>query len=156
MMEDEKRVTAFLEMARQHMQRFHELEEIEWKINFSVWALIGGFAYLWVTGHMTTPVWLKGLRAFLIVSIPVMLVHGLALLMLNRQHQTEAKFRNDYRDRAAELLGKPILEKRPHYIGGIRWRDWRWIGWSLLVTFGMTASVVFLMQTAIPVVAVSR
>ena len=90
-MDDEKRIGGLLEMASQHMKRFHELEEIEWKINFSIWALLGGIGYLWVTGHMTMPTWLKSPRVFLVAPIPAMLLHGIASFMLHRQEQTEAE-----------------------------------------------------------------
>jgi hypothetical protein len=63
-MDDEKRVNGLLEMASQHMKRFRELEEIEWKINFSIWALLGGLAYVWATGHVTVPAWFKSPCAF--------------------------------------------------------------------------------------------
>lgn len=145
-MNDEQRVSALLEMARQYMQRFHELEEIEWKINFSVWALFGGLAYLWVNAKsMTTPGLLKGRYAFLLVLFAVGL-HGLALFMLNRQERQIASLRDNRRDDAARLVGIAVQEYEPHYVGGIRWRDWGWIAWNLIVTATMATAVVFLMR----------
>jgi hypothetical protein len=152
MIDDEKRVSGLLEMARQHMQRFRELEVIAWRINFSVWALIGGLAYLWVNGHMTPPPWLMRPCAPLVVPMPAMVLHFVVLFMLNRQEQTEAKLRNHYRDQAEELLGKAIDKSKFRHVGGIRLRDFVWIGWCLIVTFILAASVLFLMQTATPMV----
>jgi hypothetical protein len=153
-MDDEKRVSGLLEMASQHMKRFRELEEIEWKINFSIWALLGGLAYLWVTGRMTAPpwfAWLSNPYVFLLAPIPMMLVHGVALVMLNRQQQGQSKLRNHYRDQAEELLlGNVTPKAKFEYAGGIRWRDWAWIGWDMLVTFLLAESVLFLMQTTTP------
>ncbi len=153
-MDDEKRVSGLLEMANQHMKRFRELEEIEWRINFSMWALLGGLAFLWVSGKMTAPGWftlLKNPCVFLLAPIPAMLVHGGALFMLNKQQQAQAKLRNHYRDQAEELLSKPIDKDKFQNVGGVRWRDWGWIGWALLVTFLLFESVLFLMQTTTPV-----
>jgi hypothetical protein len=152
-MDDDKRVSGLLEMASQHMKRFRELEEIEWKINFSIWALLGGFAYLWVTAKITEPTWFTWLRkpyVFLLAPIPTVLLHGAALFMLHKQQQAEAKRRNHYRDQAEAFLSKEIHKDKFQYLGGIRGRDWRWIGWSLLVTFLLAESVLFLMQTTTP------
>ncbi len=147
-MDDEKRITGLLEMASQRMKRFRELEEIEWKLNFSIWTLLGGLAFLWVTGHMTMPAWLKSPCAFLLAPIPALLPHGVALFMLHRQEQTEAKFRNHYRDQAEELLSKVIPKVKFQYVGGLRYRDWIWMGWELFVTFTLSEAVLLLMRTA--------
>lgn len=151
--DDEKRVSGLLEMASQHMKRFRELEEIELKINFSIWALLGGFAYLWVTGKVTAPTWFALLSkpyVFLLAPIPVMALHGLALFMLNQQQQGHAKLLNHYRDQAAALLSEPIQKDQSKYVGSIRWRDWAWIGWDVLVTLMLFESVLFLMWTTTP------
>jgi hypothetical protein len=147
MIDDEKRVSGLLEMASQHMKRFRELEEIEWKINFSIWALLGGLAYLWVTGHMTAPAWLKSPCVFLLAPIPAMVLHSLASFMLHQQEQTEAKFRNHYRDQAEELLGEAIPKEKLRYVCGLKRRYWAWIGWKLLVTLFLSEAVLFLMRT---------
>lgn len=149
-MDDEKRVSGLLEMASQHMKRFRELEEIEWRLNFSIWALLGGLAYLWVNGRMTLPPWLIGPCVHLVAPIPIMAAQGLVLFMLNRQEQAEAFRRNFYRDQAGELLSATIPKTMFKRVGGIRGRDWVWIGWALLVTFMLSESVLFLMQTAVP------
>jgi hypothetical protein len=148
--DDDKRVSGLLEMARQHMTRFRELEELEWRINFSIWALLGGFAYLWVTGKVTKPMWFGWLSEpciFLLAPIPAMLVHGVALFMLNQQQRRQAKLRNHYRDQAEELVSKPIQKDESPNLFFIRFRDWCWIGWALLVTFMLAESVLFLMLT---------
>jgi hypothetical protein len=148
-MEDEKRVSGLLKLASQHMKRFHELEEIEWKINFSIWALLGGLAYLWGAGKMTAPTWIKSPSVFLLAPIPAVLLHGAAIFMLSRQHQQAAKMRNHYRDEAARLLRAESGTNAPHaiqsrYFAGQRWRDWCWLGWFMSVTFILTESVLFL------------
>lgn len=150
-MDDEKRISGLLEMASQHMKRFHELEEIEWKINFSIWALLGGVAYLWVTGHMTMPAWLKSPCVFLLAPIPAMLLHGVASFMLHKQEQTEAKFRNHYRDQAEELVGKSIPKDEFHSLCGLRGRYWRWIAWEVVVTLALSEAVLLLMRTTTPI-----
>ena len=150
----EKRVSGLLEMASQHMKRLREIEEIEWRINFSIWALLGGFAYLWVTGRVTKPTWFGWLSnpyVFLLAPIPAVLVHGAALYMLNRQQHEVSKLRNHYRDQAEELLSTPIPKKKFRYLTEIRLRDWFWSGWALLVSFMLSESVLFLMLTTTPV-----
>jgi hypothetical protein len=150
-MDDEKRTRGLLEMASQHMERFHDLEEIEWKINFSIWALLGGIGYLWVSGHMTIPAWLKSPCAFLVAPIPAMLLHGLASFMLHMQEQTEAGFRNHYRDEAEELLSKsPIPKDKFYSVCGLRGRYWRWIAWEVAVTLILSEAVLLLMWTTAP------
>lgn len=147
-MDDEKRISGLLEMASQHMKRFRELEEIEWRINFSIWALLGGLAYLWVTGHMIVPAWLKSPCVFLLAPILAMLLHGAASFMLHKQEQTEANFRNHYRDQAEELLGKSITKDKFRDVWGLRGRYWLWIGWELFVTLILSEAVLLLMRTA--------
>jgi hypothetical protein len=146
-MDNEKRVSGLLEMASQHMKRFREVEEIEWKINFSIWALLGGLAYLWATVRMTLPLWLKSPCAFLLAPIPALVPHFVASFMLHKLKQTEAKYRNYYRDQAEELLGNVIPKEKFQYVWGLRGRDWIWISWELFVTFLLCAAVLFLMQT---------
>jgi hypothetical protein len=51
-MDADKQVVALLDLAKQHIQRFHQLENIEWRINFSVWAFVGGIAYFAVSGKV--------------------------------------------------------------------------------------------------------
>ena len=149
-MDEEKRISGLLEMASQHMKRFRELEEIEWRINFSIWALLGGLAYLWITGKMTAAAWMKSPCAFLLLPIPVVLLHGAALFALNRQQQTHAILRNHYRDQVDELISRPIPKQQFHHVGGLRLRDWWWVGWAVFVTFALSESVLFLMRTAVP------
>jgi hypothetical protein len=150
-MEDAQRVTGLLELARQQMQRYHELEELEWKINFSVWTLLGGVAYLWVVNvKLPLPaVLMSKPGAYLLLPIPAMAIHGLALSMLHQQQAERARARDDYRRLAGEILGAPVPDKaKPskHY----RWRYFRWLGWDLIVTFVIGAAVVFLVQHSSP------
>ena len=65
-MEADKQATVLLDLAKQHMQRFHELEDIEWRINFAVWGFWGALGYLWVSGHVPVPPWLMTWRALLL------------------------------------------------------------------------------------------
>lgn len=112
-MDDEKRISGLLEMATQRMKRFRELEEIEWKINFSIWGSLGAVAYLWMNSKNAVVLGLpKGRSVLLLVLIPVA-IHGIALYRLNRQQQEIAKLRNSCTDRAAESLGVPAAEKKP-------------------------------------------
>jgi hypothetical protein len=145
------RVSGLLETANQHMQRFHDLEQIEWKINFSVWALLGGLAYLWAAGkNVITPELLRSPRAPFLVPLLPMAVHGSALFMLNRQQREVASRCKDARYLANQLLrlesAKGPTEKK--YLFNIRWRDVRWIVWNLLVTFMITAAVILLVQAS--------
>jgi len=147
MIDDEKRISGLLELASQRMKRFRELEEIEWKLNFSIWALLGGLAYVWVTGHVTVPEWLKSPCAFIVMPIAAMLPHAVALIMLHKQEQTEAKSRNHYRDQAERLVSEAIPKEKFRYLGCLRRRDWIWIGWELFVTSILAESVLILIRT---------
>jgi hypothetical protein len=142
-------VSGLLELASQHMTRFHELEELEWKINFSVWALLGGLAYVWGASKLTPPTWIKSPLGFILIPLPVVLLHGAAVFMLNVQHRISAEMRNHYRDQADALLRvNPDLQP-PHTkpygrFLGLRWRDFYWNSWFMLVTFLLADAVLFL------------
>jgi hypothetical protein len=153
-MDDDKRSATLLDLARQHMQRFNELEQIEWKINFSVWGFFGGLAFLWVNSHMAVPDSLTkhSIIFVLLAPLPALLFHGLALYWLNVQQQEQAELRDKYRQLTVELLGQGVPTKitlERH--GGVRRRDWKWIGWDLLVTFVIALVAIFLvLQSAAP------
>ena len=144
-MDDEKRISALLEVAHQYMERFRELEDIEWRINFSIWGLLAGLAYLWMTGRATIPQVLNGRIVFLLLPLPVILVHGIALLKLNIQQQEYAMACDECRTQVAEALGSKPPKQHTRRIG-IRRRDWEWIIWDLTVTYGISAAVIFLIQ----------
>jgi hypothetical protein len=104
-MDEDERVAGLLELARQHTQRFRELEDIEWKINFSIWGFLGGLAYLWGNGHLVPPNWaLRGPLAFLLLPPSALLLHGMAVVKLNVQQQEQAIWRDNYRRQTAALL----------------------------------------------------
>ncbi len=146
-MDDEFRVSNLLELARQHMQRFHELEEIEWKINFSIWGGLGGFAYLFATKNLRIPVWITGGWSILYIAPAVLALHGIALYQLNRQQQKHAELRDGYRHRSALLLTRGITAYEPSRPGGIRVLDWGWIGWDLTVTLAILYAAILLLRS---------
>jgi hypothetical protein len=146
-MDDDKRVAGLLELARQHMQRYHELEEIEWKINFSVWGALGGFAYLLTTKNLTMPAWLKERRPVVGITLIVLAIHGIALYQLNRQQQKNAILREGYRDHSDEILAHTRPVYAPWRLLGVRWTDWAWIAWDLAVTLAILAALVLLVYS---------
>jgi hypothetical protein len=142
-MDEENRIPGLLELARQHMQRFRELEDIEWRINFSVWGFLGGLAYLSVNGHLKPPSWVLNWPFALLLPLPALLIHGVAIYQLNVQQQEQAKYRDKFRRQAEGFLNTKVYQhlepKRP---GGLRWRDWMWVTWDLGVTFIIAMSVI--------------
>jgi hypothetical protein len=44
-MDDEKRVTAFIELYRQQMERYRQTQDVEWKVNLSIYASLAGAIY---------------------------------------------------------------------------------------------------------------
>src|ERR1051325_12164855 len=68
-----------------HAKRFDQLEQIAWRINFSVWAALGGLAYLWGGGHLDAPDWMRCWTAYVYAPIVRAGLHGAAFFQLNRQ-----------------------------------------------------------------------
>ena len=142
----EQRLAGLLELAKQQRSRFHELEQIEWRINFSVWASLGGLAFLWANGHLAAPAWLLSPRAYLLAIAPTV-IHGLAVIKLNQQQQQlSALARRSWTitDALLEIDIPPVSTTRRHF--GLRIRDWYWVGWDLVVTASLSVAVVLLVQ----------
>lgn len=104
-MDAEKRVSFLLKLAEQHMQRFREIEGIEWRINFSVWAFWGALAYLWINGHICTPEWMKSCAALIFLPVGPAFLQSIAILEINKMGKQHAKLRDEHRSRALEEMG---------------------------------------------------
>jgi hypothetical protein len=145
-MNEEARVAGLLDLTKQHMQRFRELEDIKWRINFSVWAFFGGLAYLWVNGHLVPPDWLRKPYA-LLVPVFATILHGRAAVKISKQGAEHAKICYDLRRRVvAELLNidPEKIYPVPRVVLGLRWRSWEWLGWEVLVTLILAMIVILL------------
>jgi hypothetical protein len=144
-MEDEKRLSALLDLSKQHMQRCRELEEIEWRVNFSVWAFLGGLAYLWASGHIVSPGWMRWPPTMLLFPLSVTFMHGFANLWFWSRSKSEAKLRDGYRRDIAKLLG--VDKDYPDR--GLTLRDLVWMAWQWLVTLAIAAAVMLVVQNAV-------
>src|SRR5258708_36209259 len=103
-MDDDKRIAALLDLAKQHMQRCHELEDIAWRIKFSVWAFFGGLAYLWANGHVTSPAWVRWRLTVLLFPLSVAFLHVATAIWFGFRLTEEARHRDNYRRRILQLL----------------------------------------------------
>ena len=140
-MHPEKRIEIMLELSKQHMQRFHELEQIEWRINFSIWAAIGGLAYLWAHEHVEIPVWFNSNLTALTVPVVPLILHGWALIMINLQQHYHSGRRQVYWDKSAISVGvRPEESRDKKLLMNLRGSTWRWIVWDLSVTYFITLS----------------
>lgn len=110
--EDEKTAKTFISLYKQQMERFHQTQEIEWKVNIAFWTLLAAGTYL-ARG--------KGLAicpcaAWVLVFVVVTL-HLWWLLMIHKSEQTDKKFWVRYRAEALAIIrGKPVHddEKEEH------------------------------------------
>ena len=134
LMDDKDRVVGFLELARLNLQRFRELEDIEWRINFSAWAFVGAIGYLWVTAKLPADWLFEPPYPFVIAPVIVALTHGISLYKVNRQMDEQRLFRERWRSNAEELLGVSVRAGVPRRYWGLRRSDWSWIVWEVLVT----------------------
>jgi|SRR5215468_1013494 len=144
-MDDEKRLAALLDLAKQHMERCRQLEEIEWRINFSVWALLGGIAYLWGNGHVKSPAWIQSRWALIVFPLSVMFIHGWATVWFWFRHRSEARLRDGYRRDISTLLGT----KKDYPDRGLTLRDVLWMIWHWVVTLTLAAAVILIMQNVV-------
>jgi hypothetical protein len=142
-MEDKDRLSGMLELGRQHTQRLAELEQEEWKINFSLWALLGGVAYVYDNGRVPAPH-----LVFLIGGICLAAgMHAVALYWLCRQQEKRRIDRHYWRMQAAKLLGVPQLGSAStdvKYWLGLRGSDLRWLLWEVTVTIAIAVAVALL------------
>jgi hypothetical protein len=140
-MDDDKRIAILLDLAKQHMQRGRELEDMEWKLNFSIWALLAGIAYLWLSVHLKVPDWVRimSLWRTLLPSLLVAFVHASAMWWFARRSKREGTLRDDYRREILKMLSLPTecYPTRP-------WRRFMWI-WAVAITLilgiGVTALI---------------
>jgi len=144
--DDRENLASLLELAKQHAQRAHELEEIEWKINFSVWAFLGALAYIATNDGQHVPGWIKtwsGLAT--VVAFPVML-HVVGVIKLYLQQQTQKEFRDRYKQRVERIVDHKRHAYSEKKTMGLSKTDWWWIGWDVLVTIMLGLGVLCLLR----------
>ena len=149
------RLGGFLELARQYSQRFTELEQHEWKLNYSVWALLAGSAYLLVNHDPKIKDSLSWLGLITILAAPA-IFHGIALFVLHGQMEYWRRGRNHWRDQAVNAIEGTSLDNRDPALPDWFWQrrfpkrygrslmDWIWLVWELMVTFGISAAGILL------------
>ncbi|MBS0364054.1 MAG: hypothetical protein JSR98_21990 [Proteobacteria bacterium] len=143
----DQRLTALLALSDQRRRRFQELEQIQWRINFSIWAALGGLAYLWAAGHLIAPRWLLAPMAYFLAPIPPVLIHGAAVIKLTQQQLQLSDFAHKSSAIVYNMLDLEVLErpKSPRRLG-LTGRAWFWVGWSVTVTASLTSAIVVLAQ----------
>ena len=102
-MEPETRVSALLELAKQHATRGRELEDLEWRVNFSLWALLTATAYLWMNAKLKAPGWM--LEYVWALPLGMLFVHAIAMYWFAHRSKEEGQRREDYKRDALKLLG---------------------------------------------------
>jgi hypothetical protein len=144
-MDDDKVIAILLDLAKQHIQRGRELEDMEWKINFSIWALLAGIAYLWLSAHLKVPEWVRlGSPLMTLLPLPLIItfVHASAMWWFAFRSKREGALRDDYRRKILKLLNLPVegYPTRP-------WRRFMWI-WAVAITLILGIGVVTLVLNA--------
>lgn len=134
-MDDKDRVEAYINLYKQQMERYKNTQNIEWKGNFGVWALLAGAIYL-ASGK-------EGATVPLSVAAPVLLlviaIHLGWLISVHSSEEEDKKLWVQYRGKALRLLqhgGGTQADgadwvKRPWY------KELIW----LVLEVGMTASL---------------
>jgi hypothetical protein len=131
-MSDKEKVEAYISLYKQQMDRFGKTQDVEWKGNFGVWALLAGAIYL-ASGK-------EGASVPLSVAAPILLlvivIHLGWLKSVHRSEEVDKRLWVQYRGKAIRLL-QPVVTPDD----GADWieRPWyREVFW-LLLEVGMTA-----------------
>lgn len=145
-----ERLGSYQDQLRQARERFHQLEQIEWKINFSIWGAIGGLSYIAMKSPPLTPEpALKSPLLYCFIFIPF-LIHLSAVWQLNRQQQKITMWRQKLENNIDSLLGTSFAEDDSRRFGGLRLRDWFWAGFAAIVTVLLSAAAIYLLQHSSP------
>lgn len=125
---DADRLTAAVAMQDQARQRAHEVEDIEWRVNFSVWGFLAAVAYL-----MLQPPALVGAArpqfgpwSWLFGLLPVL--HFTAVYRLNRSGYYWRRWVDFHRSHANHIMGVPDREvAAPRERQRFTWKHWSWV-----------------------------
>jgi hypothetical protein len=140
---DEKHTGVLLDLAKQHMQRCHELEDIGWRIKFSIWAFLGGLAYLWANAHIRSPEWVRWHATAVLFPLSLTVLHGSMLVWFGHRLTDEARLRDGYRRAVVELIG---MDKSLYPDRGLTARNLAWALGEVLVTLMIAIAVLLVMR----------
>lgn len=125
-MEDKERVEAYISLYKQQMDRFSKTQDIEWKGNFGIWALLAGAIYLAAKEPINIPLSVAG-----IVLIVLVLVHLGWLSAVHYSERCDKRFWVEYRRRTLDII-QPNHGEPPFKYSWIREAFW------ILLEAGMT------------------
>ena len=139
------RATSFLELAHHNSQRFHELETLQWRINFSVWAFVGAIAYLRAQG-LSLPTSIVSGHTILYGSIVIFVFHFVGLLLLSWQQDRQRRLARMWRREAQGILNGPSEPSETTARRSELVRSGVWVVWQLGVSVVLLCVVALLIQ----------
>jgi hypothetical protein len=98
-MEEKEQVQAFISLYKQQMERYGKTQDIEWKGNFGVWALLAGASYLAAKEPVTLSRCTTG-----VVLLLTVIVHGGWLLNVHSSERFDKRLWVEYRRRALDII----------------------------------------------------
>jgi hypothetical protein len=99
-MDDKDQVDAYINRYKQQMDRYSRTQEIEWKGNFGVWALLAGAVYFAGTNRsIAIPLCFIGPMLLVLT-----LVHMGWLLNIHSSERFDKKLWAEYRLRASQII----------------------------------------------------
>jgi hypothetical protein len=95
----DKSLDAYISLYKQQMDRFNNTQDVEWKANFGIWALLAGAIYFAAQKSVTVP---KGWVVLVLCCAVV--VHYVWLRLIHDSQQLDKDLFSLYRRRAAQIL----------------------------------------------------
>jgi hypothetical protein len=114
-------------------------------MKFSIWASLGGLAYLLTNGHIAIPRWILWRWTALIFPLMLALLRAAATIWFGFRLREEARIRDTYRRRVVKLLG--IVDSL-YPDRGITFRNVIWIIGEELVTFLIALAAILIIQNS--------
>lgn len=127
-LEPKDRVAAYISLYKQQMERAAKTQDIEWKGNFGVWALLAGAIYFAAREHVVA----LSCRKTEVMLALVIIVHTLWLLRIHGSFAFDKKLWDGYRTKTLEIIEPGATQGKPYK------RSWFAESVWILLEVGMT------------------
>jgi hypothetical protein len=128
-----EKVEAYISLYKQQMDRFNRTQDVEWKANFGVWALLAGSIYFVAQRSVILP---SCLVAIILVAFCV--VHCGWLLFIHDSQRIDKDLWKLYRRKAAEILICDVEQEKllshSEWYRGPRIRELLWTSFEVGIT----------------------
>ena len=140
---DAERVRAAIELSKIFVDRCSEIEQIEWRVNFSIWTALLALGYLWINNGDELNGFLLKDYILWISGIVICFGHVICRVWLYNQHHEMGDLRNQCQRMAADIALLEIsFPERASVTNESAWRvrarrvirRWRWAAWEVGVT----------------------